>query len=70
MIRTLLTIAAVSFVLFIGCVAGAFALAGGPFSIEGPDSSSPQWRMQHEGWPISLPGDADIPTREVSRVWV
>jgi hypothetical protein len=34
MIRTLLIIAAVSFVLAVGCLAGALAVAGGPFSID------------------------------------
>ncbi len=34
MIRTLLLISAVSFVLAIGFFAGAFAIAGGPFSID------------------------------------
>ena len=34
MIRTLLLVAAVSFVLTIGFFAGAFAIAGGPFSID------------------------------------
>ena len=34
MIRTLLIIAAVSFVLAVGCLAGALAIAGGPFSID------------------------------------
>jgi hypothetical protein len=34
MIRTLAIMAAVSFALAIGCFAGAFAIAGGPFSID------------------------------------
>ena len=34
MIRTLLLVAAVSFVLTVGFFAGAFAIAGGPFSID------------------------------------
>lgn len=34
MIRTLAIIALVSFVLSVGCLAGAFAIAGGPFSID------------------------------------
>jgi hypothetical protein len=31
MIRTLVIVAAVSFVLAVGCLAGALAMAGGPF---------------------------------------
>ena len=44
MIRTLIIIAAVSFALSIGCIAGAFAVAGGPFSIDD------HWRFHHGGW--------------------
>lgn len=34
MIRTLAVIALVSFVLAVGCLAGALAVAGGPFTID------------------------------------
>lgn len=34
MIRTLAIIALVDFVLAVACLAGAFAIAGGPFSID------------------------------------
>jgi hypothetical protein len=34
MIRTLATIAALAFVLAVACLAGAFAIAGGPFTID------------------------------------
>ena len=34
MIRTLVILAVVSFVLSIGCLAAAFAIAGGPFTID------------------------------------
>lgn len=34
MIRTLVILAVVSFVLSIGCLAAAFAIAGGPFYID------------------------------------
>jgi len=44
MIRTLVIIAAVSFTLCIGCIAGAFAVAGGPFSIDD------HWRYHHGSW--------------------
>jgi hypothetical protein len=40
MIRTLALVAAVGFVLCIGCVAAAFAIAGGPFAIR-------DWAMVH-----------------------
>jgi hypothetical protein len=40
MIRTLALVAAVGFVLCIGCVAAAFAIAGGPFGIR-------DWAMVH-----------------------
>jgi len=49
MIRTLAIIAAVSFTLALGCFAGAFAIAGGPFSI------GPGLRFHHETWDISVP---------------
>jgi hypothetical protein len=41
-IRTLSLVAAVGFVLCIGCVAAAFAIAGGPFGIR-------DWAMVHAG---------------------
>ncbi len=34
MIRVLVIVAVVSFVLAVGCLGGAFALVGGPFSID------------------------------------
>ena len=34
MIRTLVIIAIVSFVLSVGCLAGALAMAGGPFTVD------------------------------------
>jgi len=42
MIRTLALVAAVGFVLCVGCVAAAFAIAGGPFAIR-------DWAMVHAG---------------------
>jgi hypothetical protein len=47
MIRTLLLVSAVSFVLAIGFFAGAFAVAGGPFSID------QAWRFHPENWRVS-----------------
>jgi len=44
MIRTLAIIAAVGFVLAVACLAGAFAIAGGPFSIDDG------WRFHRETW--------------------
>jgi len=41
-IRTLGLIAAVSFVLCIGCLAGSFAIGGGPFAIR-------DWAIEHDG---------------------
>ncbi len=52
MIRTLATIAGISFILAVACMAGAFAIAGGPFSIDDA------WRFHRETPPIestSLP---------------
>jgi hypothetical protein len=46
-IRTLLLVAAVSFVLAVGFFAGAFAVAGGPFSIDDG------WHVHLSDW--SLP---------------
>ena len=48
MIRTLVILAVVSFVLSIGCLAGAFAIAGGPFYID------PDLRFHHDTWDIDL----------------
>lgn len=44
MIRTLAIIAAVGFVLAVSCLAGAFAIAGGPFSIDDG------WRFHRGSW--------------------
>jgi hypothetical protein len=44
MTRTLILIAIVSFVLAVGCFAGAFAIAGGPFSIDDG------WRFHRLSW--------------------
>ncbi len=44
MIRTLALVAAVSFVLAVGCFAGAFAIAGGPFYIDDG------FRFHHTTW--------------------
>ena len=44
MIRTLALVAIVSFVLAVGCFAGAIAIAGGPFSIDDG------WRFHHIQW--------------------
>ena len=44
MIRTLIIIAAVSFTLCVASLAGAFALAGGPFFIDD------HWRFHHSTW--------------------
>lgn len=48
MIRTLIILAVVSFVLSIGCLAAAFAIAGGPFTIDDG------WRFHHGTWDIDL----------------
>jgi len=49
MIRTLATIAGLAFVLAIGCLAAAFAIAGGPFSIDD------DWRFHRGVSPIDNP---------------
>ncbi len=52
MIRTLATIAGISFILAVACMAGAFAIAGGPFYIDDA------WRFHRDSLPIdntSLP---------------
>ncbi|MDB5484076.1 MAG: hypothetical protein JWO83_5129 [Caulobacteraceae bacterium] len=48
MIRTLVILAVVSFVLSIGCLAAAFAIAGGPFTIDDG------WRFHHGTWDIDI----------------
>jgi hypothetical protein len=47
-IRTLVILAVVSFVLSIGCLAAAFAIAGGPFYIDR------DFRFQRDGWDIDI----------------
>jgi hypothetical protein len=49
MIRTLATVAALAFVLAIGCLAGAFAIAGGPFTIDD------DWHFHRGVMPIDNP---------------
>jgi hypothetical protein len=56
MIRTLVILTVVSFVLSIGCLAAAFAIAGGPFYID------QDFRYHRDGWDIDIsanvnPGD-------------
>ncbi len=46
MIRTLATVAGISFVLAVACMAGAFAIAGGPFYIDDA------WRFHRDSLPI------------------
>ncbi len=48
MIRTLATIAGISFILAVACMAGAFAIAGGPFSIDDA------WRFHRGTLPIEI----------------
>ena len=52
MIRTLIILAVVSFVLSIGCLAAAFAIAGGPFYVDD------DWRFHHGTWDIDLSANA------------
>jgi hypothetical protein len=47
-IRTLIILAVVSFVLSIGCLAAAFAIAGGPFTIDDG------WRYHRGDWNIDI----------------
>jgi hypothetical protein len=47
-IRTLVILAVVSFVLSIGCLAAAFAIAGGPFYID------EGWRFHRDAWDIDI----------------
>ena len=61
MIRTLVLVAAVGFVLCIGCLVAAFSLAGGPFLIR-------DWQVVHSGeeggfnWKRDRDADAGQPT--------
>jgi hypothetical protein len=48
MIRTLVILAVVSFVLSIGCLAAALAIAGGPFYID------QDLRYHRDGWDIDI----------------
>ncbi|HLZ83395.1 MAG TPA: hypothetical protein VKQ54_07480 [Caulobacteraceae bacterium] len=48
MIRTLVILAVVSFMLSIGCIAAAFAIAGGPFNIDDG------WRYHRGDWNIDI----------------
>ena len=58
MIRTLIILAVVSFVLSIGCLAAAFAIAGGPFTIDDG------WRYHRGGeWNIDISANTDMPRR-------
>ena len=50
MIRTLTLVAIVGFVLCIGCIASAVAIAGGPFAIR-------DWAMVHDSWDWDWDGD-------------
>jgi hypothetical protein len=54
-IRTLIILAVVSFVLSIGCLAAAFAIAGGPFTIDDG------WRFHHGTWDIDLSANDPAP---------
>ncbi len=54
MIRTLATIAAVSFLLAIACFGGAFAIAGGPFHIDDG------WRFHHGHWGIDDEDEGNV----------
>ena len=62
MIRTLSLIAIVGFILSVGCLAGAFALTGGPFSIDD------NFHFHRGSWPAELTDSANVPTREVARL--
>jgi hypothetical protein len=61
MIRTLAIIAAVGFVLAVSCLAGAFAIAGGPFSIDDG------WRFHRGSWSgeTATPAGVRAPGREI-----
>jgi hypothetical protein len=47
-IRTLVILAIVSFLLSVGCLAGAFAIAGGPFYID------PGFQFHRDTWNIDI----------------
>jgi hypothetical protein len=47
-IRTLVILAVVSFVLSLGCLVAAFAIAGGPFYVDDG------WRLHHSSWDIDI----------------
>lgn len=55
MIRTLVLVAVVSFVLAVGCIAGAFAIVGGPFNIDdGLRFHRVEWRdLEEDRQPVS-----------------
>lgn len=59
MIRTLATIAGISFILAAACIAGAFAIAGGPFSIDDA------WRFHRETLPIDTTAMPSAPRMTV-----
>ncbi len=59
MIRTLATIAVLGFVLAVGCLAGAFAIAGGPFSIDDG------WRFHRAALPVDNEGLPTVPRQMV-----
>ncbi len=62
MIRTLVILAIVSFLLSIGCLAAAFAIAGGPFNID--DS----WRFHRGTWDIDISAN-DLNNTGLKRVY-
>jgi hypothetical protein len=47
-IRTLVILAVVSFLLSLGCLAAAFAIAGGPFYVD------EGWRFHRGDWNIDI----------------
>ena len=57
MIRTLIIIAAVSFTLCVACLAGSFAIAGGPFFIDD------HWRFHHTTWSDDDADDTGVDIR-------
>jgi hypothetical protein len=61
-IRTLVILAVVSFVLSIGCIAAAFAIAGGPFTIDDG------WRFHHGTWDIDISAN-DFASGELKTVY-
>jgi len=60
MIRTLALIAVVGFVLSVTCLATAFAIAGGPFSIDDG------WRFHRGAWSVELSDPPSAPERRES----